>query len=83
MVFGGRMMIKHSIKPAFKEKNIPVIFASSQEYVPYLSVALTSLKKNMNPDYNYDIIVLVTDMDSISQSLLVDNMKAKIFLCVL
>lgn len=71
------MMIKHSIKPAFKEKNIPVIFASSQEYVPYLSVALTSLKKNMNPDYNYDIIVLVTDMDSISQSLLVDNMKAK------
>lgn len=32
------------VKPAFKINNIPIVFASSQEYATYLSVALASVK---------------------------------------
>lgn len=64
------------VKPAFKINNIPIVFASNQEYAPYLSVAFASVKANANPAYNYDIIVLITDMDAMHQNLLKDNMRA-------
>lgn len=46
--------------PAFEKRNIPVVFAVDNHYLPYLYVAITSLIKNSNPQYNYDICILHT-----------------------
>lgn len=50
------------ILPAFKEKNIAVVFESSEYFVPYLSVALASLIACTNAQYNYDIIILSNEI---------------------
>ncbi len=46
------------IKPAFTEKNIPVIFASNDNYALYLGVAVKSLLENASPEFNYDLMVM-------------------------
>jgi lipopolysaccharide biosynthesis glycosyltransferase len=42
---------------AFSDNNVPVIFASDDNYAPYLGVALQSLLEHSSKDYNYDIII--------------------------
>ena len=42
------------------KKLIPVFFASDENYMPYLGVALTSLKAHANSEYIYKIHVLYT-----------------------
>ena len=37
---------------------IPIFFASDDNYIPFLSVAISSLLEHASKDYNYDIIVL-------------------------
>ena len=44
--------------PAYKENYVTVSANSSDEYVPYLSVYLLSIKENSSPDTNYDIVIL-------------------------
>lgn len=45
-------------RPAFSEKNIPVVFAADDLYIPILGVALASLVTASSPENNYDILVL-------------------------
>lgn len=45
------------IMPAFGENNIPVVMASSNEYVPFLATLLKSIQVNSSTKWNYDIIV--------------------------
>ena len=40
-----------------------VIFASDNNYVPYLAVAIKSLLANASPDYFYKIHILTTNLD--------------------
>ena len=42
------------------EKEIPVFFAADENYVPFLSVTLTSMKKYSSPNCNYEIYILYT-----------------------
>lgn len=44
--------------PAFTNNNIPIVFASSEGYVPYLSVAIESIIEHATAGYGYDIIIL-------------------------
>ena len=46
------------ISPAFQKNNIPVVFATDENFVLYLSVALKSLVEHSTPAHNYDIIIL-------------------------
>ena len=41
-----------------KNLQIPVFFACDDNYIPFLGVALSSMKENANKDYRYRIIVL-------------------------
>ena len=53
--------INEELKPIFDNSNnntIPIVFASDENYVKYLSVAIISLTDNMSKDYNYDIVIL-------------------------
>lgn len=40
------------------QKQIPIFFACDDNYIPFLGVALSSLKENASRDYSYRIIVL-------------------------
>ncbi len=45
-------------------KTIPVFFAADDNYLPYLSVALRSLKENANRTHAYEIYVLHAGVDN-------------------
>ncbi|MDY6407663.1 MAG: glycosyltransferase [Pseudomonadota bacterium] len=47
-----------SLKPAFSQKNIPVVFLINEAFIPFLGITLASLLKNIQKKYNYDIIIL-------------------------
>ncbi len=42
---------------------IPIFYAADENYLPYLTVSLTSLKENANREYAYEIYVLNSGMD--------------------
>lgn len=44
------------------KKEIPIFFATDNNYVPFLAVALTSLLDNASKDYFYKIYVLTTSL---------------------
>ena len=65
------------LKPAFNNNNIPIAiaFASDNNYVKYLSVAIISLTDNMSKDYNYDIVILEDKIKDKSKLLLLEQVK--------
>lgn len=50
------------------KETIPIFFASDDNYIPFLSVAISSLLEHSSKDYNYDIIVLSSKLNE-------ENMK--------
>ena len=46
------------------KQTIPIFFSSDDNYVPFLAVAINSLIENASKDYNYEIIVLNSDLTS-------------------
>ena len=66
------------LKPIFDNSNnntIPIAFASDNNYVKYLSVAIISLTDNMSKDYNYDIVILEDKIKDKSKWLLLEQVK--------
>lgn len=61
---------KDTLYPAFKENNFAVAFASDNNFVKYLSVAMLSLIKNCSNKYNYDIVILENNISSRNKKLL-------------
>lgn len=59
-----------NIKPAYTQKNIPIVFSSDDNYAPYLGVCIKSLIENASPYYNYDIIILNKSISSKYQFLI-------------
>jgi len=58
------------LKPFFKKNNIPVVFMSSDYYVPYLSVAIESLIQNASASNNYDIVILNKEISTYNKEIL-------------
>lgn len=53
---------KVEILPAFSKKNIPIVLAADNNYVPIMAVMLSSLVKASTRKYNYDILVFNKDI---------------------
>ena len=68
-------IVTDELKPAFNNNNIPIAFASDNNYVKYLSVAIISLTDNMSKDYNYDIVILEDKIKDKSKLLLLEQVK--------
>lgn len=51
-----------NILPAFPTRNIPVVFSSDSNYLRNFSVALQSLIEHSSPKWNYDILLLASDV---------------------
>lgn len=58
------------LRPYFQEKNKAVVMAASDEYAPFLSVVLQSIRENANPCNNYDIIILSNRIKTDKKSLI-------------
>jgi lipopolysaccharide biosynthesis glycosyltransferase len=75
-------------KPSFDAKNIPIVFSSSDYFVPYLGVAIQSIIDTSNPSDNYDIGILHTTISEDNQKMLLklienkDNFNIRFFNCV-
>ncbi len=63
--------------PAFKENNLAVYTLTDNNYAPYLGVALYSLLKNANPNYNYDIIICENTVSQINKDKLLKLCNGK------
>lgn len=63
--------------PAFAQNNISVVLSANDYYVPYLSTILQSLKDNSSTQFNYDIIVLNTDISEKNQKILKEQVFSK------
>lgn len=61
---------KPYLEPAFDEHNVPVVMASSNEYVPFLGVLLSSIIANASGENNYDIIVLSNGISPTNRQIL-------------
>lgn len=63
--------IKEDIpKPIWQENYAAIAMSSSNEYVPYLSVCLNSLKLHAKQDHNYDIIIFTRDITEKNKQIL-------------
>ena len=53
-----------------KRKTIPVFFASDDNYLPFLTVALSSMKRNASKRYDYRVFVLHSGLNGKDAELL-------------
>ena len=60
-------MTKRYILPYFKDDKNVIACSSSNAYVPYMSVWLKSILQNANPNKNYDIVILETDISDFNK----------------
>ena len=62
-------------------QEIPIFFTVDEKYIPYLSVAISSIIKNSSKEYNYKVIVLYQDVNNKSMEKILqmqtDNFKIK------
>ncbi len=65
------------ILPAFNERNIPIVFASNEFYLQFLSVAILSLIENSSNENNYDLIILGKDFTTDSHKRLLSLIKGR------
>jgi lipopolysaccharide biosynthesis glycosyltransferase/glycosyltransferase involved in cell wall biosynthesis len=61
--------LNQTVEPAFKNNAVAVCFISSDEFAPLCGVALYSLIKNTSEKYNYDILILCSDISSYNMQL--------------
>lgn len=58
-----------SLEPIFNTRSIPVVFATDENFIPYLYVAIQSLVDNSSKDNNYDIVILYENVNEYKQHL--------------
>lgn len=58
------------LEPAFQENIVAIVMGTSDEYVPYLYVSLTSVLAHISIDHNYDIVILTSGVSENSKSML-------------
>lgn len=61
-----------SLNPAFAENSIPVVFAANNSFVPMFAACLRSLIDHVSEDYNYDVVLLQTDVTKENKAILSD-----------
>lgn len=66
-----------TLTPAFPENNICIAMSSSNEYTPYLSVCLESLKQASSEENNYDIIIFERNITEENKKILKSQIESK------
>ena len=66
---------KICVTPAYNENQIPIVIAADNNYVPYVTVMLRSLICNASKKYNYDLIVLNSNIEPDNQRAIISQFK--------
>lgn len=61
------MLLNSKIMSTLKDNEIPIFFATDDNYAPFLTVCIKSLLANASKDYFYKLYVLTTHLDPIIQ----------------
>jgi len=64
------MRKKSKLTPAFSKDNIAIYLASSDLYAPYAGIFVQSVIENSSNDYNYDILIIETDISEQNKEIL-------------
>ena len=69
---------------AFEKNNIPVFYATDENYAPYLYVSIKSLISHISSEYNYDICILIENLSDRYKKLITslaapDNVSVRFF----
>lgn len=69
------------LKPAFpnKEDAVRVVFSANDDYVPYLSALLESIKDNASESRYYDLVVMHQDISKVHMNTLQDQVQSDWF----
>lgn len=63
--------------PAFSEKSVPVVFAANDTFVPMFAASFQSLIDHCSEDYNYDVVLLNSDITEDNKKLLMNMVNGK------
>lgn len=66
LIFGDTDPIE-KVRPYFKKDAVSIVMASNNRFVPYLSVAIQSIKDTGGKNTKYDLVVLHTDIEQQNQ----------------
>ena len=58
------------LPPAFTQRAVPVVFAANNGFVPMFAVCLQSLLEHSSPQYNYDVVLLQSDVTAENRAVL-------------
>lgn len=77
---------KKFLLPAFtqiqQDSIIPIVFASNNVFAPVCGVAISSVIKNADPNYYYDIVVLESDISTHNQKLICSLADGKSYISI-
>ena len=65
------------IEPVWKDNYVAIVACSNNNYVPYLSVYLESIKNFATDDTNYDIVILEADITDANKNILKNTFEVK------
>ena len=65
------------LKPAFNDKKntIPIVFAADNSYMAVFATCLQSLIEHLNLNYNYDVVLIQTDVNDSNKKILSEMCK--------
>lgn len=66
-----------NVVPSFEKNSIPVVIAADNNYVPYVTVMLRSMITNADKQYNYDVVVLNSNISLYSQDKIQQEFSAE------
>lgn len=76
-VYFAKTEPQEDLKPVFKDKNktIPIVFAANNGFVPVFAACLQSLIEHLNPEYNYDVILIQSDVNEDNKNKLLEMVR--------
>lgn len=63
------------LAPAFSENQVPVVFAANNRFVPMAAACIRSLIDHANPQYNYDLVLLESDVTKENKAILLSILQ--------
>ena len=61
------------IEPFSETNNVPVVFAINDKFVPYFNVMLESMVSHFNPERNYDVVILHSNVSLENQQFIISQ----------
>jgi lipopolysaccharide biosynthesis glycosyltransferase len=74
---------REAIEPVFGKTAVTAMMASSDKYAPYTGVMLQSIIENVNPNKNYDIVIVSSDITDKNKKILESMACPNVFIRVI